>query len=249
MVYWIFLPIAVSVVSFIGSWAVYGLALSYGHVCSLSNWQYRNSCEPNMSELCCTDSHVPTISTSGTGIPENSLFTATISAGSFLFMVFCVFHHAHILNKCSTQAVLSRLALGFGCVASIGAFVAGNCNPGYLVLLHYLGAAVSFICICFYCLLLTVLTGNCFLTGKEKVLYPVRVLSTALQVLVTLLYCIFFAQEPYPLKHLSAVFEWILSMNLELFELSFVFEFYVFSSSMLSSLIYTKEEEKSLIMS
>lgn len=48
--------------------------------------------------------------------------------------------------------------------------------------------------------------------------------------------------------HLSAVFEWILSVNLELFELSFVVEFSHFSSSMLSVLLEKKDDEKSLIL-
>ncbi|XP_036402251.1 transmembrane protein 150A [Megalops cyprinoides] len=246
---WVIIPIALACVSFFGSWAVYGLALSYNHVCSLSNWDYRNSCQLNTSELCCTDVNIPTISTSGTNAPENSLFTATINAGSFLFMVFCILHHAHVLERNSSQSLLSKAALVFGCVSAIGAFMAGNCNPRYLVLLHYLGAALSFVCLCFYCLLLTVLTGKCTLTGLTHILYPARVVSTCVQILVTICYCILFAQEEWMYKHMSAVFEWTLSVNLELFELSFVFEFYNFSSSMLSVLLEKKDEEKSLILS
>ncbi|XP_018585490.1 transmembrane protein 150A [Scleropages formosus] len=249
MVCWIVVPIALSAVSFVGSWTVYGLALSYGHVCSLSNWIYRSSCELNSTEECCTIDNVPTISTSGKNSPENSLFTATVNAGSFLFLVFCVIHHAHILEKSSSQAILSKAALGFGCVAAIGAFMAGNCNPGYLRLLHYLGASVSFVCLCFYCLLLTALTKKVLLTSWVYILYPVRSVFTAIQIIITILYCIFFAQESYFFQHFSAVFEWTISLNLELFELSFIFEFYTFSSSMLAVLLEKKDEEKSLILS
>ncbi|KAJ8402811.1 hypothetical protein AAFF_G00364830 [Aldrovandia affinis] len=248
MTCWVILPIALSAISFIGSWAVYALALSHKHVCSLNNWEYRNSCTFNMSEACCEHSHVPTISTSGTNAPENSLFTATINAGSFLFLVFCIFHHAHIMNRNISQSILSKAALAFGCVASIGAFMAGNCNPGYLKLLHYLGAALSFVCLCFYCLLLTVLTSKCSLTSLAHILYPARAVSTSIQAIVTICYCILFAQKDYFYMHLSAIFEWILSVNLELFELSFVVEFWHFSSSMLSVLLEKKDEEKSLIL-
>ncbi|XP_076142294.1 transmembrane protein 150A [Alosa pseudoharengus] len=248
MVFWIIIPIALSAVSFFGSWSVYALALGNGHVCSLSNWDYRNSCQTNDSGHCCTTFKAPTISSSGTMFPENSLFSATINAGAFLFLVFCIFHHAHILDRNIGQSLLSKIALVFGCVASAGAFVAGNCNPAELVLLHYLGAAVSFVCLCFYSLLLTWLTSRCLLTGLERYLYPARVISTSIQILVTILYCIFFVQTDYFYRHISAIFEWTLSVNMEMYELSFGVEFFFFSSSMLSSLLEKRDEQKPLIL-
>jgi len=60
---------------------------------------------------------------------------------------------------------------------------------------------------------------------------------------------IFFIQEDYYYKHISAVFEWLLSVNLQLYELSYSAEFFFFSSSMLSVLLTKKEEEKCLILS
>lgn len=45
-----------------------------------------------------------------------------------LVLVFSIFHHAHILDKNSTHAFLSKCAMVLGCVAAVGAFVAGNCN-------------------------------------------------------------------------------------------------------------------------
>ncbi|XP_017580989.1 transmembrane protein 150A [Pygocentrus nattereri] len=249
MGFWIILPIILCAVSLIGCWAVYGLAISFHHVCPLSNWEYRNSCLTNDTKICCTVNNVPTISSSGTNFPENSLFSATINAGSFLFLVFCIFHHAHIMDKSSVNALLSKFAMVFGCVAAIGAFVAGNCNPAELVLLHYLGAALSFVCVCFYTSLLTSLTSRCALTGLEHFLYPIRIIFTSIQVLVTIFYCIFFVQKDYYYKHISAIFEWTLSVNLELFELSYVAEFYFFSSAMLSVLLAVRDEEKPLILS
>jgi len=59
-------------------------------------------------------------------------------------------------------------------------------QPYHLSLLHNLGAAISFICTCFYTVLLTALTGKCVLTGYEKVLYPLRIVSTVIQVIVTI---------------------------------------------------------------
>lgn len=59
---------------------------------------------------------------------------------------------------------------------------------------------------------------------------------------------ILFAQEDYFYVHLSAVFEWMLSVNLELFELSYAVEFCFFSSFMLSNLLSKREEEKPLMM-
>ncbi|KAI3363220.1 hypothetical protein L3Q82_011848 [Scortum barcoo] len=180
---WIIFPIVLSLVSFIGTWTVYGLAFANNHVCSLSDWGSDNYCTGNQSTGCCL---APTISSSGTNAPENSLFTATINAGSFLFLLFCIFHHAHIMEKHACHCLLSRFALVFGVVAAMGSFAAGNCNPYYLALLHYLGAAISFTCICFYTVLLTALTGRCVLTGYEKVLYPLRIISTVFQVIVTI---------------------------------------------------------------
>lgn len=59
---------------------------------------------------------------------------------------------------------------------------------------------------------------------------------------------IMFVQEDYFYVHLSAVFEWVLSVNLELFELTFAVEFCFFSSFMLSNLLGTRGEEKPLMM-
>ncbi|XP_034538090.1 transmembrane protein 150A [Notolabrus celidotus] len=245
MVLWVIFPISLSLVSFIGTWSVYGIAYSNNHVCSLSDWGDDRYCLGNQTNGCCL---APTISSSGTNAPENSLFTATINAGAFLFLMFCIFHHAHIMEKHACHAMLSKIALVFGVVASMGAFGAGNCNPGYLALLHYFGAAVSFMCICFYTVLLTWLTGRCVLTGYEKFLLPYRIISTVIQAIVTICYTFLFTQEEYYYVHLSAVFEWMLSLNLELFELSYAVEFCFFSSYMISNLLTEREEEKPLMM-
>lgn len=245
MVLWIIFPITLSLVSFIGTWTVYGIALANNHVCSLSDWGGNNHCTVNSSNECCS---VPTISSSGSSLPENSLFTATINAGSFLFLLFCIFHHAHIMEKHACHSMLSKFALVFGVVASLGAFAAGNCNPGELALLHFLGAAISFTCICFYTTLLTALTEKCVLTGYEKFLYPLRIASTVIQATVTLCYTVLFAQSEYFYQHLSAIFEWTLSINLEVFELSYAVEFCFFSSFMLSNLLGKRDEEKPLMM-
>ncbi|XP_034008108.1 transmembrane protein 150A [Trematomus bernacchii] len=246
MVFWIIFPISLSLVSFIGTWIVYGLALANTHVCSLSDWGSDNYCKANHTTGCCL---VPTISSSGTKSPENSLFTATINAGSFLFLLFCIFHHAHIMERHRCHSMLSKFALVFGVVAALGAFTAGNCNPGDLALPHYFGAAISFMCICFYTVLLTSLTGKCVLTGYERSLYPLRIVSTVVQTIVTICYTVLFAQDQYFYVHLSAIFEWMLSVNLELFELSFAVEFCFFSSFMISNLLTKREEEKPLIIS
>ncbi|KAJ3609973.1 hypothetical protein NHX12_022067 [Muraenolepis orangiensis] len=186
---------------------------------------------------------------SGSSTPENSLFSAVISAGAFLFLVFSIFHHAHIMERNANQSLLSRIALVFGVVASMGAFGAGNCNPGYLTFLHHLAAAISFICICFYTVLLTALTGKSTLTGFERYLYFMRIASSVFQVILTIGYTIMYAQSNYEAMHFSAVFEWMLSVNLELFELSFVVEFSFFHSWMLSNLLGQREELKPLILS
>ncbi|KAB5581816.1 hypothetical protein PHYPO_G00179980 [Pangasianodon hypophthalmus] len=249
MAFWIILPISLSAVSFIGCWTVYGLALRFHHVCSLSNWEYSNSCLTNETGSCCTGHNIPTISGSGTNFPENSLFSATINGASFLFVVFSIFHHAHIVKKCSVHSLLSKCAMVFGCIAGVGAFVAGNCNPAELMFLHNLGAALSFVCICFYTVLLTFLTSRCMLTGLERALYPIRIVFSSIQVILTILYCIFFSQKEFYYRHISAIFEWTLSMNLELFELSYAVEFYFFSSAMLSVLLSNRDEESTIILS
>ncbi|XP_049927104.1 transmembrane protein 150A [Epinephelus moara] len=245
MVLWTVFPISLSLVSFIGTWSVYALARANNHVCSLSDWGVDSSCNGNQTTGCC---FAPTLSSSGSSAPQNSLFTATINAGSFLFLLFCIFHHAHIMERHSCHSMLSKVALVFGVVAALGAFAAGNCNPGYLALPHYFGAVISFICICFYSVLLTALTKKCVLSGYEKVLYPLRITSCVVQSIVTICHVVLFAQTEYYYVHLSAIFEWMLSVNLELFELSFAVEFWFFSSFMLSNLLNEREEEKPLMM-
>ncbi|XP_072293615.1 transmembrane protein 150A [Eucyclogobius newberryi] len=242
---WTLLPITLASVSFVGTWTVYGLAHSNSHVCSLSDWTGESLCFGNNTVNCC---HVPTISSSGTYAPENSLFTATINAGSFLFLIFCVFHHAHVMEKHAGLSMMSRITVLLGIVAGLGAFVAGNCNPYYLALLHYLGAALSFVCICFYTVLLTALTGRYQLSGFERFLYPYRVAAAIIQAIVTICYTIFFAQEEKLYQHVSAVFEWMLSVNLQLFELSYAVEFYYFSSYMISNVLSKRDEQKPLMM-
>ncbi|KAM3606650.1 uncharacterized protein V6R79_020526 [Siganus canaliculatus] len=243
---WIIFPVVLSLVSFVGTWTVYGFAFYNKHVCSLSDWGADNYCKGNWSIECCK---VPTISSSGSSAPENSLFTATINAGSFLFLLFCILHHAHILERHACQSMLSKCALVFGVVGASGAFMAGNCNPVSLPFLHYLGAAISFTCICFYTVMLTALTGKCVLTGYERILYPLRIISTMAQTVVTICYAILFAQNEYFYRHLSALFEWMLSVNLELFELSYAVEFCFFSSFMISNLLSKRDEEKPLMLS
>lgn len=59
-------------------------------------------------------------------------------------------------------------------------------QPRHLSLLHYLGAALSFTCICFYTIMLTELTRRCVLTRYERFLYPFRIVSTVLQICLTI---------------------------------------------------------------
>uniref|UniRef100_A0A3Q2NQI5 CWH43-like N-terminal domain-containing protein n=1 Tax=Fundulus heteroclitus TaxID=8078 RepID=A0A3Q2NQI5_FUNHE len=174
---------------------------------------------------------------------------AALTLFSSLVLLFTIFHHAHIMERHVCHSMLSKFALAFGLVAAIGAFAAGNCNPGDVTLMHYLGAAVSFTCVCFYTILLTALTGKCVLTGFERFLFPLRVGFTVVQITVTVCYTILFVQEEYFYNHLSAVFEWSLSVNLQMFELTYVVEFFFFSSFMLSNLLSKREEEKPLILS
>jgi len=60
-------------------------------------------------------------------------------------------------------------------------------QPTELTLLHYLGAALSFVFLCLYMTILTFLTGKCVMTGCERVLYPLRSISTTLQISATIL--------------------------------------------------------------
>uniref|UniRef100_H3CTD3 CWH43-like N-terminal domain-containing protein n=1 Tax=Tetraodon nigroviridis TaxID=99883 RepID=H3CTD3_TETNG len=126
--------------------------------------------------------------------PRAPSFSATINAGSFQFLLFCIFHHAHILEKHACRSLMSRFGLAFGLAAALGAFVAGNCNPGDLPMLHYLGAALSFMSICFFTSILTALTRLCVLSGYERILYPLRTVSAVLQIVLTIGYAVLFVQ-------------------------------------------------------
>ncbi|XP_041117834.1 transmembrane protein 150A-like [Polyodon spathula] len=249
MNFWFLLPAVLSLISFFGTWTVYGLALANHHVCPLDNWQYTNSCSPNSTERCCMIQHIPFISTCGMHAPENALFSATLNSGAILLLVFCIFQHAHIIKKNSDNVTLSRIGLAVGCLSSFGAFITGNCNPGTLMVLHYVGAALCFVSTCLYTLIMSILTYRCFITGLEYILAPIRTISTTIQITATIFYTVFFPQETYDYQHISAIFEWVLATNIQLFELSFVVEFYYFSTSMLSVLMTKDEEETSLIMS
>ncbi|XP_033886312.2 transmembrane protein 150A isoform X2 [Acipenser ruthenus] len=249
MGFWWLFPALIFAVTVTGHWVVYGLALANRHVCPLDNWQYTNSCSLNSTERCCTLQHIPFISTCGMHAPENALFSATLNSGAILFLVFCIFQHAHIIKKNNDNVTLSRIGLAVGCLSSFGAFITGNCNPGTLMVLHYVGAALCFVSTCLYTLILSILTYRCFVTGLEYILAPIRTISTTIQITATIFYIVFFPQETYDYQHISAIFEWILATNVQLFELSFVVEFYYFSVSMLSVLMTKDEEETSLIMS
>ncbi|XP_028648924.1 transmembrane protein 150A isoform X1 [Erpetoichthys calabaricus] len=249
MGFWLVFPVLLFLITFAGQWTVYGLALAYHHVCPLHNWKYTNSCHLNLTQSCCTIQHIPFISTCGMSAPENSLFTATLNAGSALFILFCIFHHAHMIDKNNDHLALSRVGLAVGCTSALGAFIAGNCNPSSLMILHYLGASLNFVCACLYTTIQTVLTYRCYVTGLEHLLAPIRTVLTINQILSTIIYILFFVQpSPYYL-HLSAIFEWVLGTNMELFALTFAVEFYFFTDSTLWVLTKKHDEEKALILS
>lgn len=52
---------------------------------------------------------------------------------SFSVLLFCIFHHAHIMEKHACHSMLSKFALVFGVVAAMGAFAAANCNVSFLL--------------------------------------------------------------------------------------------------------------------
>lgn len=59
---------------------------------------------------------------------------------------------------------------------------------------------------------------------------------------------VLFVQADYIYLLLSAVFEWMLSVNLQLFQLSFAVEFCFFSSFMMANIFGTQEDEKPLML-
>lgn len=59
---------------------------------------------------------------------------------------------------------------------------------------------------------------------------------------------VMFSHRDFYHIHLSAIFEWMISINLEVFELSYAAEFFFFSSFMLSNLLPKQEEEKPLML-
>lgn len=205
-------------------------------------------------------------------LPQTFRFRRTawpcLTLTSLPVLLFCIFHHAHILEKHACHSMLSRIGLAFGVAAAFGAFVAGNCNvstallldwfisgrlnsqliciqptgcdthwrsanicsvtsdwskvaksdccygsdltsvvipvtsalhsfwmrahapvfqPGDLPMLHNLGAALSFLCICFYTTILSTLTRLCVLSGYERILSPLRIASAVLQIIATIL--------------------------------------------------------------
>lgn len=46
-------------------------------------------------------------------------------------LLFCIFHHAHLMEKHACYSLLSKTALVFGVISSVGSFAAGNCDVSY----------------------------------------------------------------------------------------------------------------------
>lgn len=246
---WVLLPFLLFVVSVGGIWTVYAIAVANNHVCSLNSWAYNNSCTTNTSTLCCTMMNIPYVSTCGINFPESAVFMATLNIGSAIYLVVCIFRHAHVLDTKPSESMLSTIGLVFGCMSSAGGFLVGNCNPRTLMIIHYLGAALSFAFGLIYIIIQTLLTYRVPVTGYEVYLAPLRVILTAVQIMASLCYTILFAQIGLHLQQLSAVFEWLQCTNMHVFLVTLIFDFHCFRSSMLQSLTGKRDEEKALIIS
>ncbi|XP_048419563.1 transmembrane protein 150A isoform X2 [Stegostoma tigrinum] len=246
---WLLLPLLTSVVSIAGTWTVYGLALANGHVCPLYNWMYNHSCSPDASVRCCSIQNMPFVSTSGMNLPENSLYSAVLNAVSVLFALVCIFRHAQIVERKVDEALLSKAAMIIGFFGSIGGFIAGNCNPSVLMVLHYFGATLCFVSGCIYTILQTALTFRLHLTGKECFLAPLRALLAIFQVVFSICYLAFFVHPDTKKQHIGAICEWILATNFYIFIMSFSFEFYYITSTVLYALISRPDDEKIAILS
>uniref|UniRef100_UPI00398F5A30 transmembrane protein 150A n=1 Tax=Pristiophorus japonicus TaxID=55135 RepID=UPI00398F5A30 len=246
---WLFLPLLAAVVSISGTWTVYGLALANGHVCPLYNWVYNRSCPADVSEKCCAIQNMPFVSTSGMNLPENSLYSAVLNAVSVLFALVCIFRHAQILDRKADEATLSKAAMILGFFGSVGGFIAGNCNPSVLMVLHYFGASLCFVSGCFYCILQTALTFKLHITGKECLLAPVRTVLTTFQVVFSICYLAFFFHPDLIKQHIGAICEWFLATNFYIFIMTFAFEFYYITSSVLYALLSRPDDEKVAILS
>ncbi|XP_067828760.1 transmembrane protein 150A [Heptranchias perlo] len=246
---WLLLPLLVSTVSIAGTWTVYGLALANGHVCPLNNWVYNRSCSADASVKCCAIQNMPFVSTSGMNLPENSLYSAVINAVSVLFAVVCIFRHAQIVDRKLDEATLSKAAMIIGFFGSVGGFIAGNCNPSVLMVLHYFGASLCFVSGCIYSILQTALTFKLYITGKECLLAPIRTVLTIFQVVFSISYLAFFFHPDLTKQHIGAICEWILATNFYVFIMSFAVEFYYITSSVLCALIGRPDNEKIAILS
>ncbi|XP_051897528.1 transmembrane protein 150A [Pristis pectinata] len=246
---WLFLPLLTSIISIAGTWTVYGLALANEHICPLYNWVYNRNCSVHTLVKCCTIQNVPFVSTSGMNLPENSLYSAVLNAVSVLFAVVCIFRHAQIVDRKVDDATLSKVAMIVGFFGSVGGFIAGNCNSSVLMVLHYFGASLCFVSGCMYCILQTALTFKLYITGKECFLVPIRGVLTSLQVIFSIGYLAFFVHPDLSKKHIGAICEWILATNFYVFIMSFAFEFYHITSSVLLVFISRPDDEKIAILS
>ncbi|XP_078055800.1 transmembrane protein 150A [Mustelus asterias] len=246
---WLLLPLLVSAVSIAGTWTVYGLALANGHVCPLYNWVYNRSCSADASVRCCAIQNMPFVSTSGMNLPESSLYSAVLNAVSVLFALVCIFRHAQIVDRKVDEVLLSKAAMIIGFFGSAGGFIAGNCNPSALMVLHYFGASLCFVSGCIYCVLQTALTFRLHITGKEFLLAPIRAVLTILQVVISISYLAFFVNPDLKKQHIGAICEWTLATNFYVFIMLFAFEFYHITTSALHSLIGTPDDEKVAILS
>ncbi|NP_001279565.1 uncharacterized protein LOC103182485 [Callorhinchus milii] len=246
---WVLLPLLTGIVSIAGTWTVYGIALAHGHVCPLTNWEYNYTCPINTTTKCCTEKNMPYVSTSGVRFPENSLYSAVLNAVAFLFVVLCVFRHAQIVEQKGDEMVLSKVALIMGCFASVGGFLAGNCNLFAAQGIHYFGASLCFVAACFYAVLQTVLTYKVRVTGKECFLAPLRTVLVIIEVLFSIIFVAFIIHPVLNYRHVGAIAEWVVCTNFHIFVMTLAFEFFSITSSVLHTLINKPEDEKVAILS
>ncbi|XP_069741798.1 transmembrane protein 150A [Narcine bancroftii] len=246
---WLLLPLLTSIVSIAGTWTVYGLALANGHICPLYNQVYNRSCSISTLVKCCSIQNMPFVSTSGMNLPESCLYSAVVNAVSVLFAIVCIFRHAQIVERKVDDAVMSKIAMIVGFFGSLGGFIAGNCNPLFLMVLHYFGASLCFVSGCFYCLLQLILTYRLCFTGKECVLVPLRGALTIVQVVISICYLALFFHPDLSKQRIGAICEWTLTTNFYGFIMTFSFEFYYITSSVLLVLISRPDDEKIAILS
>uniref|UniRef100_A0A8C4R2E0 Si:dkey-228d14.5 n=1 Tax=Eptatretus burgeri TaxID=7764 RepID=A0A8C4R2E0_EPTBU len=211
-------PLAFAIISFIGGWTVYGLAIRDGHVCPFTDWaRFVENCS---TPGCCDKDKIPFVSTVGARPTESSLFSAAASGCAFLMVIISILRYAYglenrypdFMNKCSLVADF---------IAAAGIFTMGHCQVINIMVMHIIGVVVAFVFASFGAFFQAMVPAHRFAAVR-----PFRILFCCLVIPIEIIYVSLYVQVKPNLLVISALFEWMALGLYTMYYTSFAVELY-----------------------